>query len=60
MSKKREWANELMDIEDQFEEEVREEMRKRLERRVQERLEAKERGMAEIKRLKKKDQSTCT
>ncbi len=56
MSADEKQSNELMDIEDEFEEEVREELRQRLEGRVQEQLNAKERKMEEVKRLKKKEQ----
>lgn len=57
---KPEWTNEMMETEDQVIEEMREEFRKRLASRLQERLEAKERGMVEVSRLKKKDRSGCT
>jgi hypothetical protein len=53
------WANELMATEDQVEKEMREEFRRRLEGRRQERLEAQERGLSEVRRLKKKDRSGC-
>jgi hypothetical protein len=52
-------ANELMETEDQLHEEMREEFRKRLKSRLQERVEAKERDLPEVRRLKKKDRSTC-
>ena len=52
--------NEMMETEDQLHEEMREEFRRRLERRLQGRLDAKERGMPEVRRLKKKGRSTCT
>jgi len=53
-------TNELMEAEDQVQEEMREEFRRRLESRLQERLEAKERGLSEVHRLKKKGRSGCT
>ena len=53
-------ANELMETEDQVQEEMREEFRRRLASRLQERLEAKERGMSEVRSLKKKGRSGCT
>ena len=49
-----EWTNEMMETEDQLIEEMHEEFRKRLAVRLQKKLEAKERGMAEVRRLKKK------
>ena len=60
MSDEKEWSNELMHIEDEFEQEVREELRQRLERRIQERLKANEQSMEEVARLKKKGPSNCT
>jgi hypothetical protein len=57
---KQKWANEMMETEDQVIEEMREEFRKRLARRLQERLDTKERGMVEVRSLKKKDRSSCT
>lgn len=50
-----EWANELMDVEDQLHEEMKEEFCKRLEQRLQKRLEAKEQRMPEVAKLKKKE-----
>jgi hypothetical protein len=52
------WTNEMMETEDQLNEEMREEFRRRLKRRLQSRLEAKERGMPEVRSLKKKGRST--
>lgn len=53
-------GNELMETEDQVQEEMREAFRKRLERRLQKQLEAKERGLAEVRSLKKKGRPPCT
>jgi hypothetical protein len=52
-------ANELMETEDQLHEEMREEFRERLKSRLQLRVEAKERDLPEVRRLKKKGRPTC-
>jgi hypothetical protein len=52
--KNSEWANEMMEIEDQVLEEMREDYRRRLAKRLQEKLKEKEKDMPEVQRLKKK------
>jgi len=54
------WTNEMMETEDQVLAELREEFRKRLTRRLQDRLDAKEKTLDEVRRLKKKGPSNCT
>jgi|LFRM01.2.fsa_nt_gb hypothetical protein len=57
--KNSEWANEMMEIEDQVLEEMREDYRRRLAKRLQEKLKEKEKDMPEVQRLKKKGPSGC-
>ena len=48
------WANELMEEEEQLQKEMQEEFRKRLQRRLQQKIDTKEKGMADVRGLKKK------
>ena len=56
----KEWTNELLETEEELIAEMREAYRKRLAERLQKKLEAKEKRLPEIRRLKKKGPSGCS
>ena len=56
----KEWTNELLETEEELIAEMREEYRRRLAERLQKKLEAKEKSLPEVRRLKKKGPSGCS
>lgn len=56
----KEWTNELLEAEEELIAEMREEYRRRLAERLQKKLDAKEKGLPEVRRLKKKGPSGCS